>query len=152
VFDNISPETRKTIAAEYAGGAKMVPLMRKHRIAYTTIKRVLEAEGISARPIGYYVPPESRAEILRIFDGGMSVLTIKQRTGYSYAFIRKWLVENGRMIPTISQGSVRSSGLAHFDHLKWPTRMLIFCLGRSFKSSGYSGGWKVTVDRFAPVA
>ena len=104
VFEKLTPEARKAIAAEYTSGAKMVPLMRKHSVAYSTLKRILEQEGVKARPIGYYVSPEDRDKILRLFDGGISVLGLKQRTGFSYGFIRKWLTDNGRTLLTVSEG------------------------------------------------
>ncbi|MCW4467265.1 helix-turn-helix domain-containing protein [Glutamicibacter sp. MNS18] len=91
IADRFSSEDLAVIARRYQAGEQSTDLAKEHKIAKSTLLRLLAEHGVQTRPRG--LTPEKEREILRLRKQGLIIRDIAKRVGCSYDTARKFLFE-----------------------------------------------------------
>ena len=84
------------LAASYTGGATVEELAARYDCSVTTVRDVLEAEGVERRPPGPRSPLEGReAEVAAAYEAGATVRDLVERFGANQRTVRKALAGHG---------------------------------------------------------
>jgi transposase-like protein len=84
------------LVAAYRGGATVEELAERHGCSVTTVRTVLEGEGVALRARGPRSPLEGReAELAAAYDSGATVRDLADRFGANQRTIRKALADRG---------------------------------------------------------
>jgi transposase-like protein len=84
------------VAAAYAAGATVEELAERHGCSTTSIRSLLQDQGVEARARGPRSPLEGRgAELAADYEGGATVRDLAESYGANQRTIRKVLSEQG---------------------------------------------------------
>jgi transposase-like protein len=84
------------LVAAYRAGATVEELAASHDCSVTTVRSVLEGEGLALRARGPRSPLEGReAELASAYEAGATVRDLAERFGANQRTIRKVLAERG---------------------------------------------------------
>lgn len=84
------------LAAAYRSGATVEELAARHGCSVTTVRDVLEAQGVERRARGPRSPLDGReAEVAAAYEAGGTVRELVDRFGANQRTVRKVLAEQG---------------------------------------------------------
>lgn len=90
IADRFSPDDLAAIAQRYEAGEQSTDLAKEHKIAKSTLLRLLAEQGVQTRQRG--LTPEKEREILRLRNQGLIIRDIAKQVGCSYDKARKFLL------------------------------------------------------------
>ncbi|PRB66526.1 hypothetical protein CQ011_17575 [Arthrobacter sp. MYb213] len=90
IADRFSSEDLAVIGQRYEAGEHSTDLAKEHKIAKSTLLRLLAEQGVQTRQRG--LTPEKEREILRLRKQGIIIRDIAKRVGCSYDTTRKFLL------------------------------------------------------------
>lgn len=89
----LPPQVIAEMVARYLAGEDTPALSRAYGISKTGLLELLQAEGVSKRRQA--ITPDDAERALQLYEGGLTIMEVAGRVGYSYGTIRRALHEHG---------------------------------------------------------